>query len=138
MTRALHRTSSALALLAAGVLGSVAAAPAPAFAAPGPFTARYGTATASGTSSIQPGSGLFGDLVVRGTLSNSGSGCTSAWMEVVRDLAPGPWERVASQCSGQSAPIDHRTSWSPTYNAQIMVCRGTTDTSVCGAAVRLN
>jgi hypothetical protein len=138
MTCALHKTSSAVALLAAGMLGSVAAAPAPAFAAPGPFTARYGTATASGTSSIEPGSGLFGDLVVRGVLSNSGSGCTSAWIEVVRDLAPGPWEREASQCSGQSAPIDYRISWSPTDNAQIMVCRGTTDTAVCGAAVRLN
>ncbi|MEV5883663.1 hypothetical protein AB0L74_13245 [Streptomyces sp. NPDC052020] len=97
-----------------------------------PWSVSHGTATASGDRWTERGSTGFPDLVIRGTLANSGTECYSVWFRWMYDLAPAQPRKHVSQCGTGTAPVETRLFYLPTYTGSVAVCRGTTDTSDCG------
>ena len=102
------------------------------------WSATHGTAEASGTRWVE-GSSIFDqELIVRGELRGTGSGCYSVWVRWVFDLAPGPERRHVTVCGGESAPVDVRGPYTtPTTTAYLRICRGQTENHDCGATENL-
>lgn len=138
MRRTLSVATAAALLCLAPAVAHAAEAPGSTDAAVSatPWSVSYDGAQASGERWLEP-NGLFGDLVVEGTLNGSGSGCHSVWTRFVYDLAPAFPGKQAEVCGSESAQVSLRAYMMPTTSAYITVCRGTEDTSDCAAWTRL-
>ncbi|MEU5430456.1 hypothetical protein AB0H73_33325 [Streptomyces olivoreticuli] len=98
------------------------------------WSASHSSATASGTRWTEKGSSfLFSDLVIKGELKNTGSGCTSVWTQWTHDFAGMPAVKIATQCGPGTSPVNYRlASYSPTTTGSLFVCEGDKDTHDCG------
>ena len=102
--------------------------------APVTWSSTLDGATAAGQRWTEPSStGVFGDLVVEGTLTGGGTGCHAVWARFTYDLFPAPPARVAQVCGAATAPVSLRVSIRPTTTGSITVCRGTDNTQNCAA-----
>jgi hypothetical protein len=130
-----------------GVAGLLAVPAAPARAAttlippgiPVPWSTSHVNATASGTRTlVQDPFGVGKQLRVAGTLTVRDGSCYSVWVRWNRDLLPGMYSRVATQCGSGSAAIGlvHYV-YSPTQSGDLKLCRGGDSTTDCAAPVRL-
>ncbi|NUR92448.1 MAG: hypothetical protein HOY71_50965 [Nonomuraea sp.] len=109
-------------------------------AAPVPWEATHGAATASGTRwTERPAGQFFPSLVVQGTLTNTSSGCSSVWVQWVYDLAPGPARKQVTQCGAGSTPVSVRLqSYSLTTTGYLWICAGQdSPTADCGERISL-
>ncbi|MGW1372912.1 hypothetical protein ACWD6P_01340 [Streptomyces sp. NPDC002446] len=99
-----------------------------------PWTATYGTATASGTRSVQSGDGsMFSKLVIKGDFKNTGKDCYSVWTQWTHDLAPGPPIKRATLCGKGTQAVDLSLgSYTFTTTGSVFICRGDKDTKDCG------
>lgn len=98
-----------------------------------PWSASLGTASASGerwTESKRPAA--LPDLVLSGTLTNTGEGCYSVWTKFRFDFVQGPVRKHAEVCGPGTADVDVRQVYNYTTTGELAVCRGTEDTSDCG------
>ncbi|MFJ3927490.1 hypothetical protein [Streptomyces sp. NPDC090022] len=102
--------ASAAALLLAG---------APASAAPVPWSASHGTATADGTRWLENSS----TLVVKGELRNTGPGCYSLWSVTIRDFAPGPVSNLATVCGPGSKQVEAKIAYAITTSSYLQICQ---------------
>ncbi|MEU1056168.1 hypothetical protein [Streptomyces sp. NPDC005876] len=134
MTRT--RTWAAAAAAAVGLL-TAAAAPVAAdqparAAAPVPWSVSLGTAGAAGERWTEPSAypGLP-DLVISGTLTNTGTGCYAVWTRFYRDFSVGPVTKQAEICGPGSAAVAARQSYGFTTTGYVTVCRGTANTADC-------
>ncbi|PJE97623.1 hypothetical protein CUT44_10795 [Streptomyces carminius] len=125
---------------ATGALLATAAAPANAAetTAAGPaaveWSARHGTATATGERWIESSGTIFTrTLVLEGELINTGSECYSVWIRFTFDLAPMPAHKYAEICGPGTTGVEVRQSpHMPTTTASLAVCRGTANAADCG------
>ncbi|HKS48517.1 MAG TPA: hypothetical protein VJT49_26080 [Amycolatopsis sp.] len=129
--------SLAAASLACGVFALPASATG-AVAGPGPvdWSATHGTATAKGTRWVEP-AGLFGNLVIKGELTNTGSECYSVWVRFNHDLVPGAPKKIVTQCGPGTTTLEIRQYYGPTITGALQICRGQTNTTDCGRAENL-
>ncbi|MGW1176458.1 hypothetical protein ACWD4P_22420 [Kitasatospora sp. NPDC002543] len=99
------------------------------------WSASYGTAaSASGTRWTETSSGGFGtDLVLTGTLTNTGTGCYAVWTRYTFDFTPGPTTKQAEICGAGSVAVNARQYYKYTTTGSIAVCKGgTTSPTDCG------
>ncbi|GAB7035713.1 hypothetical protein AB0G35_15620 [Streptomyces sp. NPDC021749] len=125
--------ASATALLALGQTTATAAGVRSAGAAV-PWKATYGTATASGTRSLEAKDGSpFSKIVIKGDFKNTGGDCYSVWTQWSRDLVPGPPVKRATLCGKGSKAVDlSLDNYLPTTTGSVFICRGDKDTKDCG------
>lgn len=131
------RLGNRLTALAAATVTVLATAAAPASAATGPWSASHQTATAAGTSRVEPGGVFYYTKIVEGQLTNTSADCYSVWYRVIYDLAPGFPRKHVTQCGAGSAPVNLRVG-GLTYTSTLLlrVCKGSQDTSDCGTEIR--
>lgn len=133
MKRTERIAAGAAALAAAAALTATT----PASAAPAPATTPWSTsletAVASGERWTESGpTPPARDIVVHGTLSNTGDGCYSVQAMYVTDLAPGPAVEQASLCGPGTATVDIQFStWKPTTSVHLTLCKETEGSTVC-------
>jgi len=123
---------------AAVVAGLALALAAPASASEAPsasgveWSSQFETATAAGQRWTEPGtSAITRDLVINGTLSNTGENCYTVWTSFVFDFAPGPIRKQAQICGPGAVDFNARQAYRPTTTGYLTVCKGTEDTSEC-------
>ncbi|MEU9559357.1 hypothetical protein [Streptomyces fumanus] len=134
MTRT--RTWAAAAVAALGLLAATAgpvAADAPARAAATvPWSVSLDTASAAGERWTEPTQYPSSpDLVVSGTLTNTGTGCYAVWTRFFRDFSAGPVTKRAELCGPGTAAVAARQRYDYLTTGYVTVCRGTADTSDC-------
>ncbi|WP_030796283.1 hypothetical protein [Streptomyces sp. NRRL S-337] len=132
-------TSGAAVLASTAVLltlgqSSATAAGVKAAGAPVPWKATYGTATASGTRSVEPKDGsVYSKLVIKGDFKNTGNDCYSVWTQWTYDLVPRPPVKQATLCGKGSKSVDlSLASYTFTTTGSVFICRGDKDTKDCG------
>ncbi|MFD8542422.1 hypothetical protein [Streptomyces sp. NPDC059649] len=125
--------ASTAALLALGQTSATAVGVESAAAAV-PWKATHGTATASGTRSLESKAGsMFSKLVVKGDFKNTGEGCYSVWTQWTHDLVPGPPVKRATLCGKGTKSVDlSLDNYSLTTTGSVFICRGDKDTKDCG------
>ncbi|MFF3328961.1 hypothetical protein ACFYWX_05275 [Streptomyces sp. NPDC002888] len=128
---------SAISAVSANASNAPTAVPAHSAAAPVQWSATHGSATASGTRWTEQ-SGTATVLVVEGQLRNTGTECSSVWVQWTRDFVSSPYTKQATQCGSEVSPVNVRLNpYRLTTTGRLKVCRGTTDTNDCGTAVSL-
>ncbi|MEU9604075.1 hypothetical protein [Streptomyces sp. NPDC048057] len=103
-----------------------------------PWAVSHGSeATASGDRWIERGSTpRSGDLVLKGTLTNTGSGCYSVWTQYIWDRVVKPPTKYTEICGPGTVNVDIREALPafPIYSGSVKVCKGTAYTRDCGRA----
>ncbi|MEU9123246.1 hypothetical protein AB0C96_25835 [Streptomyces sp. NPDC048506] len=99
-----------------------------------PWKATHGTATASGTRSLEAKSGsMSSKLVIKGNFKNTGNDCYSVWTQWTHDMMPGPAVKRATLCGKGTQPVDlSLDNYSLTTTGDVFICRGDKDTKDCG------
>ncbi|MFJ3932646.1 hypothetical protein [Streptomyces sp. NPDC090029] len=96
------------------------------------WSTEFETASASGQRWTEPtNNGVTRDLIVNGTLANTGDACYALWTQFVYDLAPGPMRKQAEICGPGSVPVDVRQPYMSTTTGYVMICKGTASTDEC-------
>ncbi|MER6129388.1 hypothetical protein ABT173_43910 [Streptomyces sp. NPDC001795] len=130
----IHTWATSAAVAGALLAGTASAAAARTETGTVPWSVRHQTATASGQRWIEAGgTGLAGDLVVHGKLSNTGDGCYSVWTRFVFDMIPGPAHKQAQVCGRGSVDVGVRQAVQLTTTGYLTVCKGTKDTTDCAS-----
>jgi hypothetical protein len=142
--RSLFATGAAVAATTALAVTSLLAAPsaaaAPAADPPPPgWVAEWGpivhgTASSSGVSwSEDNPDSSYDDLFVEGELTNTGRGCYSLWVVWTDDFVVQYPKKYATQCGPGTAPVNIDWHWNYTSGSRAFICRGTENTTDCGA-----
>lgn len=98
------------------------------------WSVDYETASAAGHRWTERSStGIFFDVVVEGSLTDTGPGCHALWTRITYDLFPTPPVKRAEICGGGTTPVAVRISARPTTTGSLAVCRGTQNTQSCSA-----
>ncbi|MGD3111956.1 hypothetical protein [Streptomyces sp. YGL11-2] len=99
-----------------------------------PWTATYGTATASGTRSLESNGGLSSKLIVKGTFKNTGKDCYSVWTQWTYDMSPLPAAKRATLCGAGTQAVDLSIpNYTLTTTGSVFICHGDKDATDCGA-----
>jgi hypothetical protein len=90
------------------------------------------SATAAGERWTEPRStGFSSDLVLSGTLSNTGQGCYSVWTKFTFDFISGPIRKHAEICGPGNVEVNVRQAYQLTTTGSLTVCKGISDTKEC-------
>lgn len=96
------------------------------------WSAGLETATAAGERWLEPTDDVISsDLVLEGTLTNTGSGCYAVWTRFVFDFMPGPVRKQAEICGPGTAEVNVRQVYWVTTTGGLTVCKGTENTEEC-------
>jgi hypothetical protein len=96
------------------------------------WSSEFETAAAAGQRWTEPGSStITRDLVLSGTLSNTGDNCYSVWTRFMFDFVPGPTRKQAQICGPGTVDVTTRQAYQPTTTGYLTVCKGTENTSQC-------
>ncbi len=95
------------------------------------WSTEFETATAAGLRWIEPSGSFSDDLVLDGTLSNTGDGCYAVWTMFIDDFAGSPASKQAEICGPGSVAVDVREDYDVTTTGYLWICKGTAATSDC-------
>src|SRR3712207_3815061 len=96
-------------ILTLALLGWSSAASADATPAAGTWDVSHGTAAASGTARFEGIGFVYGNVILEGTNTNSGSGCYYARLAITYDIRPVYYES-GEVCGTGSAPVNFKVA----------------------------
>ncbi len=97
------------------------------------WSATHQTSAASGERWIESGSTPSSpELVLSGTLSNTGSACYSLWTRFRFDRTPGPVRKHAEICGRSRVEVKMNQAYQFITSGYVAVCEGTENPDNCG------